>query len=260
MSDAVHLMVNAYRDFNETGMYMALYYVALLYLWLFDKEKEQRNILLYPALIMLSIVFNPIIIEHVWLQMFDKYTLPRIYFILPILATIAYVATTLVRGQTNTKKKLTLTFSLLLLFIFCGRYKITNEYRVQAENQYKIPQTVVEISDYIMAENETPLIIAPRSVFNYFRQYSSKINLLYGEDAENERIMMPDDLKKRVYKTLLLENPDFELVMEAAQKWNCDYIIFDTTINHMETRALKENNMEIMKEFDRYLVCKFVEF
>jgi hypothetical protein len=91
----------------------------------------------------------------------------------------------------------------VLIVIACivssGNYMYRYEYNFEkAENQYKVPQEAIEVSDILLADSEEPRIVVGPDLYCYIRQYSTKIKMMYGRNADGYMSggygIMPQDI------------------------------------------------------------------
>ena len=241
-------VVRTYRDFNETGMYMALFYCSLIYLWYRNHDQYVRRMWVYPSVLFLGLILNPIVMRYIVNLAFDYASRPRVFWLLPVTCVIALTATILVSECKNVKEKVILGLVLLIILISCGKFKYTNEYLSKPTNEYDLPQAAVDIADYALTKYDRPKLVVPIELATAMRVYSSNVQLLYGEDVVFGRIqyMGPTPYKEEepqytVYQCMKEESPIIGEVIETIKDFNCDFVIFDNE---------NQSNYEIIEEYD----------
>ena len=157
----------------------------------------------------------------------------RLVWLFMIPAITALGCTLMVSYLKEKKSQMLLTIGLVPVIFVCGVFQIT-DYRFQkADNLYKLPQEYIDISDVILNEQRergdgTANLIVPYEAAYAFRQYSTDINMLYGEDATFGRIYPIYDERRDVCDTMQTTCPDLELIDKVADGYDMEYIIFDS--------------------------------
>ena len=114
----------------------------------------------------------------------------------------------------------------------CGVFQI-NAYRFpKAENIYKLPKVYLDIADYILDEQASDdgvaRIVVPYETAYAFRQYTTDIEMMYGEDATYGRIWRVDDKRRDACDTMQTSCPDLTLVNEVALSYDMEYLLLDS--------------------------------
>lgn len=223
--DIIHLN----NEYTGTGMYMALYFITLLVIAFYVREKKIKEAVLLPSLLMLCGIYAAIPFVHNFIMaIYDDEIRGRFFWILMAPAIAALGCTILVKYLDSDKKRVIAILALLPILFFCGVFKLSDSMYQPAENDYRLPQTVLEISDTVLAEKEEPRLIVPYEIAYGFRQYSTHIKLLYGEDATYGRIYMPGPEMIEVCSQMATATPDLNYIREIAEKEAVDYIVFDS--------------------------------
>lgn len=158
---------------------MWLLYVLSLVLVVFWK-KDNRTILVWYAALILFVILNPLFSLVAGRFIDSSTTYVRVYYLLPVIFTIAYACTEVVWQQKKERKKLAVMVVLCLVIAFSGKsYYELGAYR-STENIYKIPEEQREIADYILddlEEGETAdtLVVLWDPNWFYIRQYTGRI-------------------------------------------------------------------------------------
>ena len=56
----IEIIKNTFQEFIGSGMYMLLFFIALLYIYMKEDNKKNKAFLLYTSIIILLITLNPI--------------------------------------------------------------------------------------------------------------------------------------------------------------------------------------------------------
>ncbi len=243
--DIVHLN----NDFTGNGMFMALYFIALLFVAFFVDDKRLKRLILYPSLVLLIGIYIclPAVNRFVF-SVYDDEIRGRFNWLFMAPAIAAVGGTLMVSALRDRKKQALLTISLVPVIFLSGVFQIT-DYRFQkADNLYKLPQVFIDISDDILKEQRekgdgTAKLIAPYETTYAFRQYSYDIELLFGEDATYGRIW---DLRQAAFDSsyacqhLSTSCPDMEAVNKAADHYDMEYLVLDCVYTDFGLDSINE--------------------
>lgn len=261
--DIIHLN----NDFTGTGMYMALYFVTLLFIAFYVKDKKYKNAILYPNAVLLFLVYIAFpFVNRFVIRLYDEEIRGRFSWVLMIPAIAAIGCTFLVTNLEDEKKQMLMTLFLVPVIFLCGVFQIT-DYRFQdAENLYKLPQSLLDASDVMLAEQAEKgdgivRLIVPYETAHVFRQYSTKIELLYGEDATYGRIWLVEDERRDVCDTMQTTCPDLELIKKLKDEYNMEYILFDCVYTDFGLESINDYGYTEDENFegDRTPVSSVVE-
>jgi hypothetical protein len=227
--DIVHL----HNEYTSTGMYMGLYFCMLLLLGLFSENKRHRYEVVCPALITLFLVYFllPFIKCFTGVGL-DDLTRARTFWALMPPAVIA-LGFTLIAARAGEKRKQAAALAAIVLILsFSGEFKINNNVFQKAENLYKLPQPLLDVSDRVLSEegDEKGVVrlIVPYETAHVFRQYSPDIHLLYGEDATILRVFPAKEEYIEACDQMQTEAPDLNYLKTIAKDNEVDYILFDS--------------------------------
>ncbi len=229
--DGIHL----YNGYSGTGMYMALYIVSLIVIALCEQEKDKRIKILYPAILVFVYIFivGPTIDIFV-MNFYNIWTGPRQFWPLFSLIVVAYIMTRAVQEQPTTQKKKILLIALVPLIFFSGEFKLSDAMYQRAENIYRIPQYGIEMCETVLEEKEEPKLLVPYEIAHLFRQYSTDILLLYGENATYGRIKKISGDIRQVCTEMDSTTPDIDFVLTVAKRENCDFVVFDMNYHELD--------------------------
>lgn len=216
--------------YTGNGMYMGLYYVTLLFILFYCKDKNLRSKIVYPAMIMLVFILGvaPVIKLYLF-SIYDGDTGGRLFWTLVIIPVIAYGMTRLVKGLEDKKDKLILITILIPVIFLCGVFKFSDALYHPIENEYRLPQNGIDICETVLEAEEYPKLLVPYEIAHIFRQYSTDIKLLYGEDASYGRIqsVIGTDYYEACQE-MDSTSPDVKFIASLAYREDCDFLIFDT--------------------------------
>ncbi len=223
--DIIHMN----NDYTGNGMYMALYFVTLLFIAFYIREKKIKDAVLLPSLLMLLGVYIGIPFAHHFIfPIYDDEIRARFFWILMAPAVAALGLTLFIKHLDTQMKRVLAVLAMLPVIFFSGIFKLSDSMYQPAENLYRLPQVILDLSDAALAEEEEPKLIVPYEIAHGFRQYSTRIRLLYGEDATYGRISPAAPGIVEVCDQMATATPDLNYIKEIAVQNGVDYIVFDS--------------------------------
>ena len=227
IKELIRYMLDAHNAYNGTGMMMALYFVALMIIVFYCKDKHVKKAIILP-----SVLF--IIVMYVGVPLYDtlvyylKFYDGRMFWMLitPIIISIGF--TYFVMGIDDDKLKILALILIIPISLYCGEFQISNAMFKKAENAYRLPQSSVDITEYVTSEMDSPKLIVPYTIAHPFRQISTDVHLLYGEDATSGRIWGASGEFRMLCEEMEHVTPDLNVIMPVARDNNVNYILFDT--------------------------------
>lgn len=196
------------KMFWRQSGFLVLFLMALIYILFGVKEKKNKPLLVGYSGLILAVIYNPIIyfVAAIWLSggiyAIKQYMESgmsngvRLFYTLPVTFVIAYTMVEMASKIKNMWKKGLLIFFIGLIIMGSGKNvysdgEYTNGGYVKAENVYKLPQEVLDISDIITestAEDEECKVWVSNDLIEYIRQYNSDICMPYGRGDINTEI------------------------------------------------------------------------
>lgn len=192
----MQIVLATLRDYRGASLYFSLYLLALIYLFVTEKEKNKRILLLYLAGVIVGIfVFPPtayVVMHHVM----DTEIYYRQLWLIPYAATICYAVIKIMISIPNRVGKELVAVTAILVMVVTGTNVFRNGNYSRAENAYHIPQEVIEICDFILDDDieYTPTAAFPLLLVEYTRQYTAQITTVYGREAIIDRWNLPNEL------------------------------------------------------------------
>lgn len=229
MKDFILDIIHMNNDYTGNGMYMALYFITLLFLAFYTREKKLKKEVLLPSVLLLLGVYIAIpFVNNFIAQIYDDDIRARYFWILMMPAVTALGCTLFIRYLDTKTKRIIAVLAFCPVIFFSGVFKLSDSMYQPAENLYRLPQTTLDISDAVLAKKEDPKLIVPYEIAYGFRQYSTHIRLLYGEDATYGRICpAPVDITG-VCDQMATATPDLNYILKIAKEKQVDYIVFDS--------------------------------
>lgn len=237
-------MIDIFQKYMGTGLILIWFVLALVYLYLHEKRKPYRILLIYVPALVLLVFFNP-----VFHRVFEKLVGDEIYFrlvwLLPIAVVIGYAIVLICNSLKGIKKSIFAVTAVLILII-SGKLVYKNPLFTKAENVYHVPQTVVEICDAIEVKGREVMAAFPGEFLLYVRQYSPLVCMPYGREVFGYH----DEL----YGAIMSEKPDVEKLAILAKQALCHYVILQE--GKVSEKEMERYSYELFAVIDGYEVYK----
>ena len=175
--------------FWKNNLYFGIYIACLILLFLFRKKEGwkdgYRAVFWYSIVAMIVICYNPLFAKFTFKQLFfyDMSVYVRVYLLLPILFTVAYVFSGLIAYMPRILGDIVLV-AVVVLIIVTGETPQKQQMYVLPENPFKINTQAIMICDAIdqkLEDGERCRVYIPR-------QYDE----VYGTDIVTESIRQYD--------------------------------------------------------------------
>lgn len=213
-----------YRDYVGTGMLVALFLLAVLYL-LFSRERPEKKTILGIVPCILGALFACPVFAWLVTRFLGDEIYYRSLWVIPLTVVIAYAGVKLILKQTGKKRLLVLAIVCAVLFV-CGDYVYDNPYYSRAENAYHVPDTVVKLCDSIVVEGREVRAVFPADMVQYVRQYTPYICMPYGREMTVERWVTYNEMYE-VYELGLPEGVvEAENLAQTARKYGVHFIVW----------------------------------
>ena len=201
------LMGNAWRgwlEFTSNGKLCALFLASLVFLWVYYKRAEQKNVLIYGAM-MTGFCIVPATATVLMVYQTKFYDYEWIWSAVPVTVLTAYAGTKILSEcwqgfrREAWRKGLPVTAGLLLLAYLCSGPGGAYPDRRSAEDRKAETEGLLEI---IKTEEETVCLWAPQDIMQYVRAVDGSVLLPYGRDMWQEALgaysydTYPADIKK----------------------------------------------------------------
>lgn len=235
----IRYMLDAHNAYIGTGMLLALYFVALLVILFFCKEEKIKKSVIIPSAFFIFVMYFCVPVYNTFKKYLEFYD-GRMFWMMitPVITAVGY--TIFVRSVENERMKMLALILIIPIALFFGEFMISNAMYKKSENAYKLPQSTVDITEHVLEEGPDVTLLVPYTIAHPFRQISTDVKLLFGEDAELGRIK-----KNKKYKWVSMEmervTPNLNMIIPFAREEGVDYILFDTVY----TELCKDGNINI---------------
>lgn len=244
-------VITLYEGYIGTGMIAGLYLVAMIYLFVTEKNKNNRILFLYMPAIILFLYFNPLFATIVYAVIGEE-PYYRLLWMVPIVPVLSYAAVKIIMAC-NGKKRAAVGLALGAIVILSGRLVYASPYFSKAENVYHVPDTVVELCDRIEVEDIPVMAAFPTEFIQYVRQYNARICMPYGREILVDRWNVED----RLYELLQADTLEVGEIAENAGARGCHYLIFSK--EKKLHGSFEQYGYELFGEVDGYLIYKDME-
>lgn len=225
-----------------------LFAVSWAYLLLTEKDKRIRLMFVYAPLLIVLLFLFPVSRKAFVAVGLDGETYYRILWTIPMGVITVYAMCRLIGEH---KRIGFLVMGLLL--VLCGKYVYDSPYISKAENAYHIPDTVIEICDFIKPEHENAhvMVVVPEELVYYVRQYDAGIKMPYGREMIASQWDYYHPVHEAMEETEVLVLED---LLKATREEYCQYLVISPK------KQVKENPEEmgllLLAEIDGYRLYK----
>lgn len=213
-------IVEHFKEYIGSGLIFIYYLACVIRMVITEKRREYRILFIYMPLVAIILFFCPV---TAWAMRnyADDDTYYRILWLMPVSVTIAYTIADFSHRLKGKVRVLALVLSVILIAAGGKLVYMDAEYSV-AENEYHMPQEVVDICDNIVIPGREIMVAFPSEMVVYVRQYTPLIVMPYGFE-ELKYMKHADELRAQIEA----DEPDAELLFGWADTKMCHYIVID---------------------------------
>lgn len=208
-----------WQNITGSGMLTALYICAVVFLFYQEKEVYKRILLVYLPLLWLGILFLPVTYRLIS-NIIDEELYYRFFWLFPMTLTIGYAMIQAYHKYQGRHRRL-LAGAMAVVIMICGDFLYDNWRYTRAENKYHIPQSVVELCDFMHADQREVMAVVSAELIQYVRQYDSTICMPYGREILVEEW----ERNHYLYNLMEEETVDSDALAEMAAQYGCVYIV-----------------------------------
>lgn len=207
-------------SFVGNGTYFILFLCSILLLLFSMKTSEKRIMLVCYPLFCLLVFFCPIWLVY-FMKQKDGEILYRILWLVPI-GTIVCFAFVEFIGKVKGRARHFIFVVAALILVLGGDYIYNNVMFTKSENEYHVPQTVVDICDEIIIPGREIAACFPDEFVNYVRQYTAMVYLPYGRSTF---LQGSNQEHKRIKELVNAEVLDTKKLTEELRESSTPYLI-----------------------------------
>lgn len=249
---------------SGTG-YLLMYVLAVVYI-LVKGDKRDKEMFLPGAFVLLFTVYNPLVplvLDKVFDVASEYY---RLFWIAPVVILVPYVAVKIVSQLTGRGERILSTVLVAAMLILGGNFVYAKGIDV-AQNIYKIPDELIEISE--MIHNDSKNTYA-KAFFEYeynmeIRQYDPKMLLcidredyLYAMNYTYTDEMLADETapQNRIL-ALLVRNQRIkaDVFTDALEKTGTEYVVL--TKGHPQSAFVRAAGLTVVGESATHTIYRY---
>lgn len=213
------MITTSFQNFMGTGLIMGWYLLTLVYLWITEKDRRKRVLLLYVPLAVLALYFNPLFARLVYAAVGDEIYY-RLLWLLPVTVVVAY-GTVCVYDRIKSRRKYWFAALCAVLVTVSGSCIYASPHFHKAENLYHMPQAVVDICDAIQVEGREVMAVFPKEMLSLVRQYTPLVCMPYGREMLVSRWQADNPL----YDAMEAEVLDMNVILPLAKTYSSHFVI-----------------------------------
>ena len=195
----------------------------MIYLWIREKRKYIRVLLLYAPVLLLLIYFNPLFAGLIY-GLVGGEIYYRILWLLPMTVVIAYTCICIYGRMAGRGERRANVFALCAagVIMVSGSFVYSSPFFSRAENIYHVPDTVVDICDAINVPGREVMAAFPLELVQYVRQYSPVTCMPYGRETTVDRWNYYHPLRDEMEAEVI----EMEKLVPLSREYHCHYVIF----------------------------------
>ena len=223
LSSAFGMIIEDIILYNNKSFLVPLFLIALLFLWMTEKDRKLRVVLVYLVTAITVIFLCPL---YAWIGMrIDKDIYYRVFWTLPIGLLVCYsVVKLMIRFQSVFAKGLVLVLAVIGIALN-GKFVYDNQNTIhhRAVNQYHIPQSVIDVADALKLDNYKPIAVLPAELLPFFRQYSADVFTPYGRNILEPAWTFSNELYDAMEGSS--DTYDAAEIARCARNEHCTYVV-----------------------------------
>lgn len=227
-----NVIISRYKDYFGNGRFGWIFVLSLLFLVFWRRGGKTRKALLWPTLLLGSLIFCPWTARQI-MRMIGEDVYWRAYWLLPVILLAAYAGTEFVSIFRAKWKQGMAAILCIGLIVVNGSFLFTDQYFGESDNVYKLPSEVVAVADAI---NEHAAVhdvarrtVSPIGIATYLRIYDGSMRQHYGRSMIAGRVS-----QTQLYCQVNADEPNFELLAERARKAKCRYVVLMRKVDDEE--------------------------
>ena len=235
--------------FSENSIVLIAFLVIFLFLVIFEKNSSVRALLLYPSIVVLVIVLNPIVLGTA-VKFMSATRLVRLYWLFPITVILAYACVKIIeRYEQKPFRHMMISCMVVLVIMIMGKYIFSEQNFTESENMYKLPDETIAICEAIAEDGYAGRLVPSIATVDTIRQFDSNIELAYGRNSSG------------IYRDIgaVINAPAIETKEVKAYfiKEDYGYILIDKSKDiHGE---FEEEGFVLLLETENHWLFKYVE-
>lgn len=183
MINAINKIFEIYENYSGTSMMLVWFVLAVIYLWIAEKDKNIKMMFCYVLSVIGILFFCPIFAYIAMRYFLDSQTYYRVLWMLPMGIVVSYASVKLATSVPSVRNRKIFAAAIILCIAVTGQFIYSNKSVTMGENAYKLPSDVIKVADIMRVEGRSVKAAVPSEMLQFIRQYDASINLAYGRDA-----------------------------------------------------------------------------
>lgn len=242
--------IEIFRLYSGNLTFMILFAASLVYLWIFEKDKIKKAVLVFSTTIFVLLFFVPFFADLFMVKLGEADTYYRFIWLFPSTVISSYAIFHFISRFKSRFCRAGLLAVVIVCILYGGVFMYENPVLFKAENPYEIPQCVIDICDDIVIEGREVEAVFPDEILQYVRQYTSYVVMPYGF----EKLQFGNGLNERIHDIMVLEDIDVQTLCALCEEEHVHYIVLNK--NRRLSADPADYNYEFVGQYGDYLLYK----
>lgn len=166
--------------YNNKSFLVPLFLIALLFLWVTERDRRLRVVLVYLVTALGVVFVCPL---YAWVGMkIDAEIYYRVLWSLPIGVLVCYSTVKLMLRFRSIISRGIVFVLVLIVICLNGDLVYTKTLHFKSVNAYHMPQQVIDVAEALKLEKYKPIAVLPAELLPFFRQYTADVFTPYGRN------------------------------------------------------------------------------
>lgn len=243
-------VLSMFLIYSGNCLLMLAFIGSLIFLFIREKEKGIKSVLVYTSVAILCLFFFPPFAKLWMYKLGEEPTYYRFLWMLPEAVVCGYALVKFLELVKWKWLKIVITVVVTVCVMIGGNLVYNSPVLTKADNLYQLPKPVVEICDEIVIPGREVKAVFPNEILQYVRQYTALVVLPYGYETLVDRWGFQND----IFDEMVKEESDAETLATLCANDGCHYIILNK--NHLVKGELTDYDWEFVMESGDYLLYK----
>ncbi|MBO4347789.1 MAG: hypothetical protein J5840_09160 [Lachnospiraceae bacterium] len=212
------------KEYSGNATFMLMFALSLVYLWVFEKNKVKKAVLVFMSLTLVLLFVFPLFANVFMIKLDEEGTYYRFLWLVPTSIVSGYTVFVILD---RFKKKL-LQIGAFAVVVVCiligGVFMYDSPSFFKAQNAYEIPQCVIDMcDDMIVTEGREYEAVFPDEILIYPRMYNAYIVMPYGF----EMLQFGTGHKEDIHEEMVKDKINVAILCERCEFRGVHYIIIN---------------------------------
>lgn len=222
MNENIEFIKSVFLSYYANQNYFVLFLIALLFIFIKEKQKTNQSFLIYYPIAILIILLNPI---FAWLivKVIPESVYYRFLWTIPFGIILAYFGVRLMDNINTHLKKNIIAISFILIIIYSGAFVYNNITFEKVNNWHKLPDESIQVTQIVKdipVDNKKAMVST--DLVGYIRQFDANIKLAYPRRPYADYEMYPI---VKYYKA-----GDVKNLVNLCKQNDINIIVYDNSI------------------------------